>query len=335
MLSDIIKNILTIDKRNLKENIRPMISGLKERLNSNFDLLKEVNNVDISKNNGFKLDLNIINNIFANVLKEPFTYGDVTLSTKDDEKKIIYGKEIFDVGNVIVINEGNFYVTLELLLRNLLAGNTTIFVNSGYMFGSNNFLINEIESILKTYDISRNLFQIYVTEDYDEVLSYNANIDLIICTGDHFLQNMILRKSKVRTIITGYDNFDLYIESKVNLDFLNEILKTGLNINLYIKDDLNLNHSKAMLVHDINEAISQINYTGNRYSSAIFTSNSLNASKFINEIKSKIITINTSPTIERILDIKQTELMNEKIVIYPLSFNFDNSGVKINLNEIS
>ena len=91
MLSDIIKNILTIDKRNLKENIRPMISELKERLNSNFDLLEEANNVDISKNNGFKLDLNIINNIFANVLKEPFTYGDITVSFKDDEKKIIYG----------------------------------------------------------------------------------------------------------------------------------------------------------------------------------------------------------------------------------------------------
>ena len=119
MLSDIIKNILTIDKRNLKENTRPMISELKERLNSNFDLLEEANNVDISKNNAFKLDLNIINNIFTNVLKEPFTYGDVTVSFKDDEKKIIYGKEIFDVGNVIVINEGNFYVTLELLLRNI------------------------------------------------------------------------------------------------------------------------------------------------------------------------------------------------------------------------
>ena len=80
MLSDIIKNILTIDKRNLKENIRPMISELKERLNSNFDLLEEANNVDISKNNGFKLDLNIINNIFTNALKEPFTYGDITVS---------------------------------------------------------------------------------------------------------------------------------------------------------------------------------------------------------------------------------------------------------------
>lgn len=335
MLSDIIKNILTIDKRNLKENIRPMISELKERLNSNFDLLKEANNVDISKNNGFKLNLNIINNIFANVLKEPFTYGDVTLSTKDDEKKIIYGKEIFDVGNVIVINDGNFYVTLELLLRNLLAGNTTIFVNSGYMFGCNNFLINEMTEILKQYDISQNLFQIYVTEDYNGVLSYNANIDLIICVGEHFLQNMILSKSNVRTITTGYDNFDLYIEDKVNLDFLNEILKTGLNINIYIKGDLNLNHSKAMLVHDINEAISQINYTGNRYSAAIFTSSSFNASKFVNEVKAKVITINTSPTIERIFDVKQDELMNEKTVIYPLSFGFDDGEVKINLNEIS
>jgi len=63
------------------------------------------------------------------------------------------------------------------------------------------------------------------------------------------------------------------------------------------------------LVDDIDEAIAQINYNGSRYSSAIFTSSSKNASKFIKQIKSKIITINTSPTIERIIDIKQSDLI--------------------------
>lgn len=43
-----------------------------------------------------------------------------------------------------------------------------------------------------------------------------------------------------------------------------------------------------MIVHDINEVISQINYIGNRYSVVIFTSNTLKDSKFINEVKKEI-----------------------------------------------
>ena len=66
--------------------------------------------------------------------------------------------------------------------------------------------------------------------------------------------------------------------------------------------------------------VSYINYNGSRYSSAIFTTSSENASKFIKEVKSKIVTVNTSPTIERIIDIKQTDLINEKTIIYPFNF---------------
>ena len=60
-----------------------------------------------------------------------------------------------------------------------------------------------------------------------------------------------------------------------------------------------------------------INYNGNRYSASIFTNSKENASKFIKEVKSKIVTINTNPLIERIIDIKESDLGLEKTIIYP------------------
>ena len=89
------------------------------------------------------------------------------------------------------------------------------------------------------------------------------------------------------------------------MDFLNKIVNIGLNVQLYINSNTNLEHSNAMIVDDIDEGIVQINYNGNGYSSAIFTASSENASKFIRKVKSKIITVNTSPIIERIIDNSQ------------------------------
>ena len=90
-------------------------------------------------------------------------------------------------------------------------------------------------------------------------------------------------------------------------------------------------YSNSIIVSDIDEAIAQINYNGNRYSSAIFTSSTENASKFIKQVKSKIVTINTSPTIERIIDIKQTDIINEKTIIYPFNFKLDGNRNNIEL----
>ena len=189
--------------------------------------------------------------------------------------------------------------------------------------------------ILEQFNISKYLIQIYISEKFDELLSNYANIDLVVCIGNHDLQNLILRKSKNRTIISGYENFDLYIEDKLHMDFLNKILNTGLNIQLYVNNNIELDYSNTMVVNDIEEAISQINYNGSGYSCAIFTSSEENASKFIKEIKSKIVTINTSPSIERIIDIKQSDLINEKTIIYPYGFKLDGNTININLNEKS
>ena len=330
-INTIISNALIVNKDILSKNIKPIINQIKIALESNKEAILQANKIDQKNNNGFIIDFNIINNILSNLENETILYGDVTLSQKDEEKKIVYGTQIMDYGNVVVITDGNPYTIIEMVIRNIMAGNTTIFSNNGFMFGTNQLLIQIIQSVLEQFNISKYLVQIYVSENFDEVLSNFANIDLVVCIGNHSLQNMILNKSKNRTIVSGYENFDLYIEDTSHIDFLNKIINTGLNIQLYINSDTKLDHSSAIIVNDVDEAIAQINYNGSKYSSAIFTTSTENASKFVKEVKSKIVTINTSPTIERIIDIKQKDLTNEKTIIYPFSFNLDGNSQNISL----
>lgn len=330
-INKIITNSLQVNKDILSKNIKAIIIQIKNALEINKEAIKAANSIDKKNNNGFILDFNIIKNIFSNLEKENLFYGDVTLSQKDEEKNILYGTQIMDIGNVVVITDGNPYTIIEMIIRNIMAGNTTIFSNNGFMFGTNQLLIQIIQSVLEQFNISKYLVQIYVSENFDEVLSNFANIDLVVCIGNHSFQNMILNKSKNRTIVSGYENFDLYIDDVSHIEFLNKIVNTGLNIQLYINSDTNLDHSSAIMVNDIDEAIAQINYNGSNYSSSIFTKSKENASKFIKEVKSKIVTINTSPTIERIIDIKQNDLINTKIIIYPFNFKLDDNVVKFEL----
>lgn len=332
-INEIMSNALTVNKDTLSKNIKDIINQIKNVIEANKDNIENASSIDKNNDNGFILNFDIVNNIFLNIEKENTLHGDVTLSQKDDYKKIIYGTQIMEYGNVAVISDGNPYVIIEMALRNIIAGNTTIFANDKFMLGTNQLLIQIIQSVLEQFNISKYLVQIYITNNFDEVLSNFANIDLVICIGNRNLQNMILNKSKNKTIISGYENFDLYIEDTTHLEFINKIINTGLNIQLYVNKNTNLDYSNSIIVSDIDEAIAQINYNGNRYSSAIFTSSTENASKFIKQVKSKIVTINISPTIERIIDINQSDLTIEKTIIYPFSFKFDGNNDTIQITD--
>ena len=118
-INTIISNALIVNKDILSKNIKPIINQIKIALESNKEAILQANKIDQKNNNGFIIDFNIINNILSNLENETILYGDVTLSQKDDEKKIIYGKEILDYGNVVVINDGNPYITIEMAIRNI------------------------------------------------------------------------------------------------------------------------------------------------------------------------------------------------------------------------
>ena len=334
-INTIITNALNVDKTLINEKlVNDLIKYIKVALEKNKEAILQANRIDKNNNNGFVIEDTIINNIFTLIEKETTTYGKVILSQKDNEKQIIYGKQIMDQGVVLVINDGNPYITLELVLRNILAGNTILVSNAGFMFGTNQLIIQIIQSVLENFNISKNLVQIFVSEDFDDVLSNYANIDLVVCIGNHHLQRTIIEKSKIQTIISGYENYDLYVEDKTNLEFIEKIINTGTDIQLYIKRELNIDISNAIIVEDIDEAIAQINYNGNRYSSSIFTNDTSSASKFIKEVKSSIVVVNTSPTIERIIDIKQENLYREKTIVYPFGFSLSGDQINIDIENL-
>ena len=332
-ISKIIVNALQVNKDKLSNNIKLVINQMLNSLQLNKEAIEQTNKIDKKNNNGFILNFDIINKIFSNLEKENLFYGDVIHSQKNEENGFIYGTQIMDEGVVVVINDGNPYVIIEMVIRNIMAGNTTILVNNGFMYGTNQLIVKIMQSVLEKFEISNYLIQLYLTDNYEDVLANYANIDLIVCIGNYELQKTILSKSKNRVITSGYDNYELYIEDISHIDFLNSIVNTGLNIQIYINNDTKIDSPNAILVSDVDEAIAQINYNGNKYSSAIFTSSVENASKFLKEVKSKIVTINTSPTIERIIDIKQSDLCNEKTMIYPLGFKLDGKRVDIDLNQ--
>jgi len=329
----IINNLLFVDKSNWSNKIKDVINYFKTVIENNHDLISQANQIDLDNNNGFKIDFDTINLIFNNVIKDNIWYGDIISFENDQKKKLIYGKQIMDVGNILVINEGNTYVLIEMILRNIKAGNTLIFASSGYMYGTNNLIIELIQSVLEQLKMSKYAVQIYVTENYDDILNNYANLDLVVVVGDQMLQRLILNKSKNKVIISGYDNYELYVDDASNLDLIRKICNSGVNIQLYIKQGIDINYSNITIVDEIDEAIAKINYNGCRYNVGIFTSNTENAAKFIRDIKANMVTINASPTIERILDIKQKDLIKEKIIVYPRTFKLDGRNKQINLVE--
>lgn len=319
-IDKIISNALSVNKEELTSDIKNIFNELKDAINMNRDLIIEANNIDLEKGNGIPIDFEVINNIFNNILDENIFFGDVVLMEKNDDDKIIYGKQVMDTGNVLVVNDGNPFVIFELAIRNIIAGNTSIFLNDGYMYATNKVLIGIIQSIFERKKLSKYFVQLYIDNDYNDALKNFANIDLVICVGSHEEQLNILKNSKVKTIVSGYENFDIYIEDTNNIEFINKINSLGLNIQYYVRNDVDIQLPNSIIVDDIDEAIAQINYNGSRFSTSIFTDSRENAIKFIRDIKSKTVTVNTSPTIERIMDIKQTDLTIEKTIVYPMEF---------------
>ena len=317
-INSIFSNALQVKKDILANAVPLLVEQIIHDISENKDIIEQANQIDVKNKNGFIIDFNVIENIFSRVKKENLVYGTVTLSQKDESK--IYGKQIMDCGNVIVVTDGNPYVVLEMAIRNIKAGNTTILFSNGFMYGTNQLLIQLIQDVLEQFNISRYLLQMCVCDNCNDILSNYANIDLVMCIGKRDLQNAVLNASKNKTILSGYGHFEIYIEDAKHIEILKNIMHTKLDIQLYIKRDLGLDYPGSIIVEDIDEAIAQINYTGSRYHSAIFTNSTNNASQFIREVKSRMVTVNASPTIENMIDINSNDLIMEKQIIYPFEF---------------
>jgi len=215
-----------------------------------------------------------------------------------------------------------------MILLGILTHNTMVFDYNGYMGGTNGLLINMVQTILEKENLKKEMFQHSVTLRSNEFFDNFKSINKTVIIGNNEFINKYLKECTTETIVSGYQNYDIYIESLKDIEFIKKILMQKLYVNIYINNNLKIKEENAIFVEDIDEAITYINYNSSKYCSSVFTEDNENASKFIDNINSKYVMVNTSPTIEQSLDISQEDLLKEKNIMIPNIYKFGGTNIK-------
>lgn len=307
-----------------------VVKSIFELLEENFDNIKRANEIDIKNNNGFKIELNLFQQLKNNILKLDDLYRKVIYMNKLDSN-YIEGKQTDNLGTISLIYDGNTYCLLDVVLKAILTHNSIIICSdSNYMNATNELIVILIKRILDAYKIDKNLIQILYTSRFGELLSNSVSINKVIVIGDKRLQENIKNISKIETICFGYDNYDIYIEDETNIELIHKILNNNSNVDVYVKSGISIEMDNVIEVLDIDEAIAQINYNTSGYSSSIFTNNPQNGAQFLREVNTKNVSVNSSPLIEGLIDLDINLLICTKKMIYPspLSNNLKNNRIE-------
>lgn len=336
MEQDSVKNIINnaiIANRNNKYNYeKELVSNFARAIRENIKLFESTNEIDLNNKNGFKLDNNLIDRILKKYENtEPLIKLKDKISLMDNQ--LLNSKLYTKLGVVLVMFDGNTYTMLEMILLGLLTHNTMVFTYNGYMCGTNELLINMVQTILEKENLKKEMFQHSVTLHSNEFFDNFKSINKTVIIGDNEFINKYVSECTTETIVSGYQNYDIYIDSLKDIDFIKKIIMQKLNFTIYINSNLKIKVENAIFVEDIDEAITYINYNSSNYCSSIFTENNDNASKFIGNINSKYVMVNISPTIEQSLDISQEDLLKEKNIMIPNIYKFDGTNIKITKDD--
>lgn len=324
---DIINNAIIANNSNKTKYDVELIKDLSKIIRDSKNLFTSAEDIDIKNNNGFHMDFDVVERILNRYEKRKALINTERSVKKTEE--VLMSKLYDRLGIVLVLFDGNPYILLEMILLGLLTHNTMIFSYEGYMKGTNGFILTLVQSILEKENCDPNTIQLFETNDNKEFFNNFKTIDKTIVIGDNLYIDKYLKECSTEVQVSGYNNYDLYIDSLEHKDVIDKILKQDLNISVYINSELDFDYDNAMIVNDIEEAISYINYNGSGYSSAIFTNNNENASQFMKEVKSKNVMVNASPTLEQALDIKEEDLLREKNVVIPDIYKLDGSRIEV------
>jgi gamma-glutamyl phosphate reductase len=331
-VKNIINNAIIANRNNKYSYEKDYVSNFAKAIRENFELFESANEIDLNNENGFKLD----NNLIDKILKK-YENTDPLIESKDIislmDNQLLNSKLYTKLGVVLVMFDGNTYTMLEMILLGLLTHNTMIFTYNGYMGGTNGLLIKIVQTILEKEKLKKEMFQHSVTLRSNEFFDNFKSINKTVIIGNNEFINKYLKECTTETIVSGYQNYDIYIDSLKNIDFINKILMQKLYVNIYIKSSLKTKIEDAIFVEDIDEAITYINYNSSLYCSSIFTEDNENASKFINSINSRYVMVNTSPTIEQSLDISQENLLKEKNIMVPNIYKFDGNDINLKISK--
>ncbi len=328
-ISDIITNALKADRSNYVKNEKALISQFMKAVRLNLSLFNNTNAIDLTNNNGFRLDENEIDKILGR-------YEEVDSIIHHNDEIKIYNDQLMrttlyeKLGIILVLFDGNTYTMLEMMLLGLLTHNTMIFMYDGYMLGSNGLLISLMETILKKENMDTHMFQQCYSIQSDIFENYQSIAKTVII-GNHDFVSRYIKECSTDVVVSGAYHYDMYIEKMIDSDLIHKILDLKLDVQLYVDDQGKDDFDDAIVVSDVEDAITQIRYNGNGFSTSIFTTDNDSASKFMREVQSSHIFVNTSPTVIRSVDIKQEDLLSERNLYIPKIYKMDGTSVKIDV----
>lgn len=298
-------------------NAKDVVNSILGIIKENTENIENANKIDVKSKNGFGLDFEMIQKIETNLENTEDLYRKVISLNKNDNN-YLQGRQTDNLGNICVVYDGNTYCLIELVLKSILTHNAIIFVSEAdYMKATNELILILIQRILEAYKIDKNLVQILYTSQIENLLSNNISINQVIVIGSRQYQNKIKKLANTNVIGNGYSNFDIYIEDETKLKFITKLLKQNKEIDIYVKNGIEVPFEDYIQVEDIDEAIAQINYNTSGYSTSIFTNNPENASQFLREIKSDNVAVNSSPIINEPLKLDVNKIITIKNMLYP------------------
>lgn len=241
---------------------------------------------------------------------------------KKDEDGFVITKYKESLGVLGLIFSGDPYVAIEVISKAVMTKNAVIICTNDKMYATNKLIVLCAQRGLKKYGYSPEIVQILNSEDYEELYKHNNIIKKLLVVGDKKMQEKAVRKAEVDCSLSGYGNYDVYIEDIVDAELIKKVINVeGVNFNIYINKNITEDEIMDLGIEDYTEVestrecIRDININSAGYSSSIFTHNGQNANDFLKLIRTKNVFVNASPTLERKLDICLNDMTYEKKVM--------------------
>lgn len=322
----LINNAVSSNNSNIYNNEQEIIKVFTDVINKNIDLFDQANLIDIENNNGFRLELEKLKKILNKYseLSPLINLEDVVNISDNNIRSDLYEK----TGIILTLFNGNTYIMLEMILLGILTHNTIIFAYDKYMIGINNLLIDTIQNVIEPMGLNRYMFQ-HTTNIGSELFNNFKTINKTIIIGDSDFKSKYLSLATTDVLVSGYDNYDIYIESMDHKDVILDIISKDININIYVNSEIDYEFDDAIVVDDVDEAITRINYSGSNYSAIIFTNDNKSASRFIKNVNSDNLLVNASPLLVSDFNISQEQLLRKKNIIMPNIYKFNGEKMEI------
>lgn len=277
-----------------KEKVFDIFENIKKELVSDKKIIEEAFKLDYSE---WEYEVN-----FDKIISQ------VDLIKEKDYLPVFSKEEIVDgIGRICLICNQNPYLIFNAILSCIYTNNKIEVILENKMLASNKVLIESLQKSLKKAKVDEDTLTYIELTNKDDVISYQDKYDLIYYFGNKSSYINFIKRIHIDTKFQNFGEVDLYTDSKEFKEVIVEIDKWAylneIKINIYNSD--------------IDETIKEINKLNNTNGiSIIFSKDIDKISKFIKNVKSERVYVNTDFIKDYKFETNLNNLVYKKVVEY-------------------